>query len=203
MGARTSRHTVIIQVKQTQLITKDISISGRIHVEPLNKHLVVSSLLHPCDVSNMVTICMKCSNWLALCTGRLCIEPRMKMGARTSRLTVIIQVKQTQLITKDITNWVTGIATISAVDIRNDERTLSNSPLACSSRSFWNWHTGINPIAAVEKTKSERIRSNLHLACSARSFWDWHPSVSATISPAYIRTTSAITAEDNTRTAVW
>ena len=85
----TSLHTGIIQVKQTQLLTKDMSISGRIHVEPLNKHLVVRILLRP-------------SNWLALCTSRLCIEPRMKMGTKTSRRTWITQVKQNQLITKDI-----------------------------------------------------------------------------------------------------
>ena len=99
---RTSRRTVIIQVKQTQLITKDISLTDRIHVEPLKKQLVVSSLLRRYDVSKIMTICMKGTSWLALCTGRLCIEPLMKMGARTSRHTVIIQAAQTQLITKDI-----------------------------------------------------------------------------------------------------
>ena len=53
MGARTSRHTGIIQVKQTQLITKDISLSDRIHVEPLKKHLVVSSFLRSKNVCSM------------------------------------------------------------------------------------------------------------------------------------------------------
>ena len=54
MGARTSRYTVIIQAAQTQLITKDISISNRIHVKQANRHLVVSSLLHTCDVSILI-----------------------------------------------------------------------------------------------------------------------------------------------------
>ena len=54
MGARTSRHTVIIQAAQTQLIIKDISISSRIHVKQANRHLVVSSLLHTCDVSILI-----------------------------------------------------------------------------------------------------------------------------------------------------
>ena len=87
--ARTSLHTGIIQVKQTQLITKDISISNTIHVEPLNKHLIARRILRP-------------SNWLALCTGRLCIQPRMRSGTKTSRRTGITQVKQNQLFANDI-----------------------------------------------------------------------------------------------------
>ena len=59
VDARTSRRTVIIQVKQTQLITKDISLTDRIHVEPLKNQLVASSLLRRYDVSKIMTICMK------------------------------------------------------------------------------------------------------------------------------------------------
>ena len=62
VDARTSRRTGIIQVKQTQLITKDISLTDRIHVEPLKKQLVVSSLLRRYDVSKIMTICMKGSS---------------------------------------------------------------------------------------------------------------------------------------------
>ena len=53
MGAKTSRHTGIIQVQQTQLIIKDISLSAIIHVEPLKKHFVVISLLRSKDVCSM------------------------------------------------------------------------------------------------------------------------------------------------------